>query len=899
MLYNASIKTNFNRILIYFVIFTIPALLLFNILLNEFTRLQENSVNERIKFRQKEVVETTEFHIRALFNNIYDDLNLIVNANEFEEYLANPSDYTYNQAQNMFIRVLNSKNQYIQLRYISQEGVEVIRIDRKKDLIVPVEKDELQDKTQRYYYKSLIKLGEYDLYISDFDLNIEHGRLEIPYQPVIRFAIPVFYKNTKNGFLIVNFNGFDILNLLERYEINKSQTINLSLMSKNNLITLNLLKKHNDLINSLLEPISLENTAFSKIYEQSLDNERGEFALDEKQFYFIRIMNTETPEWVFDEESDNWILISDFDSNQIQIENDNFLVVHRNIIRIISSIIIAIIILVVVTLIVLKNDDEQLLLVSSYISEVTQEGVLITDGRKKVIYCNTVFENIFGYSLQEMKGKSPDNFLKGQSEVTFNKIKNETLVWEGNIWDITSDNTYILKYLRIRMVYTRNGRIAYYIGIYSEPKIDYKDINDEFIVDHHMLGSSMNFINPIFKNKFREIEKKAVIAIRFNQFETIRSHISYDEDNALVTTISNTFQHISNAGGIILVPASGIILIVTPIEKNNSLNSLMENIDHSITSIRFRTARNISISYVSGVAVSPDHGVNGSELINNAFIALEALTKMRKSKYLVYDQDIYDLVKRDKIIKDEIESAFLNKEFSVVYQLQQNTQSLENTGVEALVRWTNPKLGFVSPNSFIPIMEESNQIVRLGKYVLSLIIDDFRKIHSKLPEGFRVSINLSSQEFNNSEIISDMIKMIDKSGIPKSLFCFEITETSIVESIDNTNMIIQELHEHNIITAIDDFGTGYSSLSYLKNIKADKIKVDRMFIKEYPLTDDGNILLSITNMIKKIPNKIIVEGVETQDQLQLIRDYDCEEFQGYFSSKPISFSEILSKMEIS
>ena len=256
-------------------------------------------------------------------------------------------------------------------------------------------------------------------------------------------------------------------------------------------------------------------------------------------------------------------------------------------------------------------------------------------------------------------------------------------------------------------------------------------------------------------------------------------------------------------------------------------------------------------------------------------------------------KNIYESVVKDRSIRDQIDNGFLNNEFSVVYQAQKESDSLRITGVEALVRWENPILGKISPSLFVPIMEQSDKIQQLGKYILELIIEDFEKILNMIPSDFKISLNLSNQEFNDKRLVSELIARIKESKLDASQFCFEITETTLVENIEHTNGIIDYLHENKIYVAIDDFGTGYSSLSYLKNLKSDKLKIDRMFIKDFPLSDDGTILKAIVSMAKEIGISIIVEGVETEEQLEFIQSQSCEEFQGYYGSKPVGFNDLI------
>jgi EAL domain-containing protein (putative c-di-GMP-specific phosphodiesterase class I) len=343
-----------------------------------------------------------------------------------------------------------------------------------------------------------------------------------------------------------------------------------------------------------------------------------------------------------------------------------------------------------------------------------------------------------------------------------------------------------------------------------------------------------------------------------------------------------------------MAPGSDLFLIRTRFyNRENEVRNFMESIDKVFTGISFLDYPSLSISYLSGVAISPVHGTSGLELLTNAFIALEAIIKLKKTSYLIYNENIYDLVRKDKTIRSELKYAFENREFSVLYQVQKTTDG-KNIGVEALVRWKNRRLGNVPPNLFVPIMEESKYISKLGMYVLNDVVSDFKTIKEIIPEDFKISINLSSNEFMDKTIVTSLVNVINSAKLRLENFCFEITETTLVNNLEHTNEIIRYLHEKNIVVAIDDFGTGFSSLGYLKTLYADKLKIDRTFIKDYPQKDDGTMIKAIIGLARQLKKGVIVEGIETEEQLSLIKALKCKEYQGYYGSKPIEFKQFVT-----
>ncbi|MDC7233167.1 MAG: GGDEF domain-containing phosphodiesterase, partial [Spirochaetales bacterium] len=386
-------------------------------------------------------------------------------------------------------------------------------------------------------------------------------------------------------------------------------------------------------------------------------------------------------------------------------------------------------------------------------------------------------------------------------------------------------------------------------------------------------------------------EKIIVIALRIREFSVLKSVLTEQEENTLISNITLRVKNELRRNSAIIAPSSHTFFIAMKI-GDESIESVMERIDRAVSSVKFTDNMN-SIDYISGISLAPEHGEDVNDLIHKANIALEAISRVKNSKYLLFDHNVFEEMNQYYRIRSQIENAFENNEFHVVYQPQNNARTNSIIGLEALVRWSSSTLGPVSPSIFVPIMEEDNsQIKKLGKYILKKVILECKDLLSELSSDFRISINLSSQEFIDIEIIRELVSLIQTEDFPLKNISFEITETVLSDDLEFTNNIIEVLHHNDITVAIDDFGTGYSSLGYLKKLDTDKLKVDRLFIKDYPENDDGSILRAIAKLAHELNMKIIVEGVETEIQRQFIIELGCQEYQGYYCSKPIPIAEI-------
>jgi EAL domain-containing protein (putative c-di-GMP-specific phosphodiesterase class I) len=267
-----------------------------------------------------------------------------------------------------------------------------------------------------------------------------------------------------------------------------------------------------------------------------------------------------------------------------------------------------------------------------------------------------------------------------------------------------------------------------------------------------------------------------------------------------------------------------------------------------------------------------------------------------RNNYQFFKEEMNAHVVQQLTLENDLRMAIERKEFLLVYQPQVNTVSGKIVGLEALIRWKHPKLGFVPPDRFIPASEKNGLILPIGEWVLKTACSQAR---SWLEAGFQtvpVSVNVSAVQFRQEGFCQLIKGVLDETGLPPQYLELELTESLLMSNEDLMFPVLQELKEIGLNLVIDDFGTGYSSLSYLKQFPVNKLKIDRSFIRDLSIDpDDAAITSAIISMAKGLGLKVIAEGVETNEQMAFLRDHLCDEIQGYFFSKPITASEIAEK----
>jgi EAL domain-containing protein (putative c-di-GMP-specific phosphodiesterase class I) len=218
-------------------------------------------------------------------------------------------------------------------------------------------------------------------------------------------------------------------------------------------------------------------------------------------------------------------------------------------------------------------------------------------------------------------------------------------------------------------------------------------------------------------------------------------------------------------------------------------------------------------------------------------------------------------------------------------------------GAEALIRWQHPDLGLVPPGRFIPILEETGLIIEVGKWVISTACQQNKDWQNQGYTPIQIGVNLSPRQFNQKDLAPSIENIIDETGLAPKWLDLEVTESSIMENPEKVIETLNQLHSIGIKISIDDFGTGYSSLSYLKTFPIDVLKIDQSFIRDITVdSDDEVIVKTIIAMGHNLGLKIVAEGVEQKEQLDVIKQYDCEWYQGYYFSKPVPAEEFVKML---
>ena len=302
----------------------------------------------------------------------------------------------------------------------------------------------------------------------------------------------------------------------------------------------------------------------------------------------------------------------------------------------------------------------------------------------------------------------------------------------------------------------------------------------------------------------------------------------------------------------------------------------------------------VQISASLGIAVAGTDGTSADKLLKNADLALYRAKLDGRGAYRCFEPEMDARLRARRALELDLRSALDNDEFELFYQPLVDLPSNRLSGFEALMRWSHPTRGMVSPTEFIPVAEETGLIVRIGEWVIRRACAEA----VKWPTSLKVAVNVSPLQFKSPRLVDQVTEALRSSGLPARRLELEITESVLLADNDASLATLRRLHELGAHISMDDFGTGYSSLSYLRSFPFDKIKIDQSFVRDLDVKEDSRaIVRAIISLGHSLDIRVLAEGVETAAQLELLRRAGCGEVQGYYFSSPRPAREIAALIE--
>ncbi len=406
----------------------------------------------------------------------------------------------------------------------------------------------------------------------------------------------------------------------------------------------------------------------------------------------------------------------------------------------------------------------------------------------------------------------------------------------------------------------------------------------------------------LFTERLNEIISKqapgiitAVLFLDLDRFKLVNDSLGHEAGDLLLKIVAERLQGCVRQGDMVSrFGGDEFTIILNNIKNYPNLEVLAEKIYQTLSRPFVFLGKEMHVSASIGISTYPDNGKDIGALLKSADTAM-FIAKTQGKHFSFYEHKMEENATRQLNLENDLRGAVKRKEMMIHYQPQEDLITGDIIGVEALLRWNHPTRGIVSPMEFIPIAEDTGQIIELGEWVLNTACTQAK---TWLDQGsnIRVAVNIAARQLDEGDLVERVHKILTKTGLPAQYLELEITESAIMMNAEKVINVLEDLKKMGVKLAIDDFGTGYSSLSYLKKFPIDLLKIDRAFVSDITTNKvDADIVSTIINLAHNLNLKVIAEGVEEQDQKEYLASKKCDFIQGYLLGKPMLATELETK----
>lgn len=566
------------------------------------------------------------------------------------------------------------------------------------------------------------------------------------------------------------------------------------------------------------------------------------------------------------------------------------------------------------------NDREKLRLKAEHELRIaaaafeSQEGIIVTDADNKILRVNKSFTELTGYSANEVVGKTAGILKSGRQDSTFYASMWESIhrdkYWQGEIWNKKKNGVVYPEWLCITAIANPEGTITNYVGTFtdiSQRKADEERIRDLAYYDSltKLPNRTLLFdrLNLALSASNRNKTHGALMFLDLDNFKTLNDTLGHDRGDQLLIEVGHRLQNcvrevdtVARLGGdefVVMLEYldeqefEATIQAHTIAEKIRSnlaeFYLLKSNIDNKLQPL----VEHYSTGSI-GFVLFMGHQTSSEELLKRADLAMYQAKQAGRNVIRAFIPEMQETLNFRASLETDLRSALDRNEFGLHYQVQVD-ETGQPVGAEALVRWIQAERGLISPAEFIPLAEETGLILPIGHWILRQGCETLAD-WTNYPETreLKLAVNISSRQLSQADFVEQVRAILAETGANPALLKLEITESVILDNVEDTITKMHAVRELGVSFSMDDFGTGYSSLSYLQKLPLEQLKIDQSFVRNMASNNhDAAIIRTILSLGKNLDLNVIAEGVETEVQRERLATYGCRVFQGYLFGRPV------------
>lgn len=542
-------------------------------------------------------------------------------------------------------------------------------------------------------------------------------------------------------------------------------------------------------------------------------------------------------------------------------------------------------------------------------------GTTVTDAEGIVLKVNPAFSKITGYDAEEVIGKNPRVLQSGSHDADYYQAMWHSLIntgsWEGEIWNRRKDGTIYPEYLTISAVTDEHGKVCNYVAIFYDITLSKASAEEiERLAFYDPLTKlpnrrlMLNRLTPALACSARSGRKGALLFIDLDNFKNLNDNFGHDKGDLLLQQVAERLLACVRKGDTVArLGGDEFVVMLTDLSADELESAaLVELIGNKILShlnLPYLLDELIYHSTPSiGATVFNGHEQTLEDLLKHADIAMYEAKAAGRNALCFYDQQMQAAIDARMLLEEGLRQALLDNQFRLYYQPQVVDKRI--IGAEALIRWEHPQRGLLLPFDFIALAEENGLIVPIGQWVLDSACAQLKAWENDPVMGYlQLAVNVSPRQFRQVDFVERVSCIIQHYAIRPHRLKLEITESQLLENIDDAIEKMHALGKLGVRFSMDDFGTGYSSLASLKKLPIDQLKIDRSFVNDILQNDDDRIIVqTIIAMANKMHLEVIAEGVETEHQRDFLILNGCNLHQGYFYGKPMPLARFVESVAI-
>jgi diguanylate cyclase (GGDEF)-like protein/PAS domain S-box-containing protein len=551
-----------------------------------------------------------------------------------------------------------------------------------------------------------------------------------------------------------------------------------------------------------------------------------------------------------------------------------------------------------------KLSRDQLMLWAK-VYENSGEAVMITDSGNRILSANRAFAAITGYSVEEVVGKNPRLLASGRhDDVFYRDMWNKLLrdgYWRGEIWNRRKNGEVFPEWLTITLLRDDGGRITHHIANFSDATIfKENEARIRHMAHHDHLTGLPNQVLLRDRLKLamaharRRGDRVALLFIDLDRFKLINDTLGHQMGDKLLQHVAERLlgavrgdDTVSRQGGdefAIVLQEIGEIADVAHLAAK-FLDILSDDYDID--------GEHLSITPSIGISVYPDDGSNIEDLLKHADTAMYSAKEKGRANYQFFTQQLNAALAERMEMEKELRNAIAQGAFQPYFQPQIRLADRRMVGAELLLRWIHPQKGFIPPDRFIPVAEESHLIEEIGLWVLEEAIKQLAEWSGQGLHELQIAVNVSPRQLENPSLAEHVRVLLERYRVTPARLTLEVTESALMKDVEKSGLHLRTLKALGVRIAVDDFGTGYSSLNYLKRFPIDELKIDRSFIMDIPHdSHDVGISLAVISLAHALNLEVVAEGTEIIEQVDFLADAGCEFAQGFYFAKPMPAREL-------